>query len=110
VVDWIYRNLGGIAPAAPGYQRVTISPRPHEQLTSCRSSIASGYGEISLDWEIRDGNLVGQLTVPFGVEATFDLLGSANSSLIVDSASVERGHVLGAGTHTFLFNNPLISR
>ncbi|MEN9748379.1 MAG: hypothetical protein RLZZ603_1071 [Actinomycetota bacterium] len=110
VVDWIYRNLGGIAPAAPGYQRVTISPKPHELLTSCRSSIASGYGEISLDWEIRDGKLVGQLTVPFGVEATFDLLGSANSALIVDSASVERGHVLGAGTHTFLFNNPLISR
>jgi alpha-L-rhamnosidase len=110
VVDWIYRNIGGIVPTTPGYRRVSIAPRPQVALTSCRSAIETGYGRIALEWEIRDGNLVGELTVPFGVEATFDLLGSANSSLVVDSASVERGHVLGAGTHTFLFNNPLISR
>ena len=110
VVDWIYRNVGGIVPTAPGYQSVTIAPRPQEILTSCKSSIDTGYGLIALEWEIRDGNLVGELTVPFGVKATFDLAGSANSALIVNSASVERGHVLGAGTHTFLLNNPLISR
>lgn len=109
VVDWIYRNVGGITPTAPGYSKVTIAPRPHEQLTSSRTSIETGYGAIELDWEIRDGNLVGELTVPFGVEATFDLLGSANSALIVDAASVERGQIIGHGRHSFLLNNPLIS-
>ncbi|MEY4743421.1 MAG: hypothetical protein RIR34_760 [Actinomycetota bacterium] len=109
VVDWIYRNVGGIAPQAPAYEQILIAPRPHEKITSSDTSIDTGYGRISLNWEIRDSNLVGELTVPFGVTASFDLLGSANSALIVNSRSVEKGQTFGHGRYTFLLNNPLIA-
>ena len=110
VVDWIYRNVGGIAPAAPGYRKVTIAPRPQTILTSSNTSLQTGYGEISLAWRIVENSLVGELTVPFGVEATFDLLGSANSVLVVDLAAATKGQNFGHGKHTFTFNNPLISK
>ena len=109
VVDWIYRNVGGIAPQAAAYEQILIAPRPHEKITSSDTSIDTGYGRISLNWEIRDSNLVGELTVPFGVTASFDLLGSANSALIVNSRSVEKGQTFGHGRYTFLLNNPLIA-
>jgi alpha-L-rhamnosidase len=110
VVDWIYRNLGGITPTAPGYSEVVIAPRPHANLTSSKTSLQTGYGEIALEWEIRDGNLVGELDIPFGVTATFDLLGSANTALIVNAAAAEKGQIFGHGRHSFLLNNPLIAR
>jgi alpha-L-rhamnosidase len=109
VVDWIYRNVGGIAPTAPGYQKIRIAPRPHAKLTSSRTSIESGYGTIELEWELIDNRLDGKLTVPFGVAASFDILGSENSSLVVNAAAIDKGHQLGHGTHFFTLNNPLIA-
>jgi alpha-L-rhamnosidase len=109
VVDWIYRNVGGIAPTAPGYRNVVIAPRPHVNLTSSSSSQETGYGSIELEWQIRDGNLVGKLSVPFGVTAEFDLLGSANSALIVNAAAAEKGQKFGHGRYSFSLNNPLIA-
>ena len=110
VVDWIYRNLGGITPTAPGYSEVVIAPRPHANLTSSKTSLQTGYGEIALEWEIRDGNLVGEMDIPFGVTATFNVLGSANTALIVNAAAAEKGQIFGHGRHSFLLNNPLIAR
>lgn len=110
VVDWIYRNVGGLTPAAPGYQNVTIAPRPQTTLTSCTTSLETGYGELALAWRIVENNLVGELTIPFGVEATFDLQGSANSVLVVNMAAATKGQKFGHGKHTFTFNNPLISK
>jgi alpha-L-rhamnosidase len=109
VVDWIYRNVGGIAPSAPGYREVVIAPRPHSALTECKTEIATGYGIIALEWQIRDGNLVGKLAVPFGVTAEFDLLGSANSALIVNAAAADKGQKFGHGSYSFSLNNPLIA-
>jgi len=110
VVDWMYRNIGGISPEAPGYRKVSIAPRPHTHVTSCDTKLATGYGEIELNWEISDSNLVGQLTVPFGVEAKFDLRLSADSNLLVNGARVKKGQVFGHGTYKFTVNNPLIAR
>jgi alpha-L-rhamnosidase len=110
VVDWIYRNVGGIAPTSPGYRTVSIAPRPHAQLTATKTSIQSGYGPIELEWEIVDNRLDGKLEIPFGVEATFALLGSENSALVVNAAAIDKGQKLGHGTYIFTLNNPLIAR
>jgi alpha-L-rhamnosidase len=110
VVDWIYRNVCGIAPTSPGYQTVAIAPRPQVQLTSSKTTIQSGYGPIGLEWEIVDNRLDGKLEIPFGVEAVFDLLGSENSALVVNAVAIEKSHRLSHGTYIFTLNNPLISR
>jgi alpha-L-rhamnosidase len=71
VVDWIYRNVGGITAAEPGYRRVLLAPMPHEGLTSCATAIETGYGRVSLRWHI-DANtsqIIAEAEVPFGVTA-----------------------------------------
>ena len=76
VVDWIYRNVGGIAPTAPGYENVSIAPHPHPLITSCKSAIQTGYGRLAVDWHLVDGDIDGQLDIsleiPFGITATLD--------------------------------------
>ena len=76
VVDWIYRNVGGIAPTAPGYENVSIAPHPHPLITRCKSAIQTGYGRLAVDWHLVDGDIDGQLDIsleiPFGITATLD--------------------------------------
>ena len=33
VADWLHRRVAGLAPAAPGYRRVLVRPRPGGGLT-----------------------------------------------------------------------------
>jgi alpha-L-rhamnosidase len=70
VVDWIYRNVGGIAPLEPGYRRVLLAPVPTALLTDCETSIQTGYGELALKWHtLADGRTEATATIPFGVTA-----------------------------------------
>jgi alpha-L-rhamnosidase len=109
VVDWIYRNIGGIAPTAPGYRQTSIAPRPHVNLTASKAAIETGYGRIALEWSVVEGLLVGVLEVPFGVEATLDLPSTANSLLTVDDALSRVGESLIHGKYAFSLTNPKIS-
>jgi alpha-L-rhamnosidase len=76
VVDWIYRNIGGIAPTAPGYENVSIAPHPHPLITSSKAALQTGYGRIAVDWHLVDDEIDGpldiSLEIPFGVTATLD--------------------------------------
>jgi alpha-L-rhamnosidase len=56
VGDWMYRNIGGIDidPAAPGYRRARVAPRPGAGLTNARASLETAYGTLSTFWR-RDG-------------------------------------------------------
>jgi len=110
VVDWIYRNIGGIAPTAPGYRRASIAPRPHTNLTSSKVAFETGYGLISLDWSMVNGSLVGVLEVPFGVEATLDLPAKTGSILSVNSVVSPIGQRLSHGAYAFSLTDPEISK
>ncbi|MCO5967487.1 family 78 glycoside hydrolase catalytic domain [Actinoallomurus soli] len=69
VGDWMYQNIGGIAPAAPGYQRTIIRPRPGGSLTSASASYRSAYGDIATRWR-RSGNRFSlDVTVPVNTTA-----------------------------------------
>lgn len=109
VVDWIYRNLGGIAPIEPGYRKVEIAPKPHKALTSCASAIETGYGKVALNWNATEELLTGDLTVPFGVQAKLQLLGTAQSKLVVDGSETSSELLLGHGHHTFTLTKPRIT-
>jgi alpha-L-rhamnosidase len=87
VADWMHRVVGGIAPAAPGYRRVRIAPRPGGDLTWAETSVETRHGRIAVRWE-RDptGRLDVDLVVPGGVTAEIDLPGAPV-------------HEVGAGHH-----------
>jgi alpha-L-rhamnosidase len=74
VIDWIFRNIGGLAPTSPGYETVSVAPHPHQLITSSKAAIKTGYGRLAIDWHLVDGEIDGplelSLDIPFGVSAT----------------------------------------
>ena len=48
----MYRSLGGIAPASPGYATVTIAPKISKTLdpVSANASVATVRGVVSSSW------------------------------------------------------------
>lgn len=111
VVDWIYRNLGGLAPISdsPGYRRVAVAPRPPVGIDSASVSIESPFGLIALDWDVTsNGNLEGNLSVPFGVTAVIDLPTTANSKILINGSEVENRTELLSGSFAIVVSEPAL--
>ncbi|MFI6078600.1 family 78 glycoside hydrolase catalytic domain [Actinoplanes sp. NPDC051343] len=75
VADWMHRRVAGLAPAAPGYRRISVRPVPTGDLTHAAARHRTPYGEAAVRWERTDGSLRLQVTVPVGVTATVQLPG-----------------------------------
>ena len=75
VADWLHRTVAGLAPAAPGYRRIAIAPKPGGGLTNASARHRSPYGEAAVSWEAADGELVVRATVPVGAAAEVSLPG-----------------------------------
>lgn len=88
VADWMHRTIAGLAPAAPGYRKISIRPRPGGGLTHAKARHLTPYGPVEVAWEVRDGTLTVDAAVPTGASATVDLPGDETREV-------------GPGTHRF---------
>ena len=88
VADFLHRVVAGIAPAAPGYRRLTFRPRPGGGLTSASATLRTEQGTAAIEWHREAGLLHVQVTVPDGAAATVDLPGITPTEV-------------GAGVHTY---------
>jgi len=62
-----------VDPAAPGYRRARVAPRPGAGLTSARASLETAYGTLSTFWR-RDGQrFTLDVTVPPNTSAEVTL-------------------------------------
>lgn len=52
--SWMYRRLGGLRPAAPGYKRSVIQPQPIAGITAATCALETPYGKLSCAWECKD--------------------------------------------------------
>jgi alpha-L-rhamnosidase len=73
VGDFLYRQIGGLSPASPGYASLLIAPKPGGGLTSARAAYQTPYGDAVSDWSISGGTLTLRVTVPAGTSATVRL-------------------------------------
>ena len=75
VGDWMYQNVGGIDvdPAAPGYRRSRIAPRPGAGLTSASASLETAYGTLQSAWRVEGQRFVLEVTVPANTSAEVTL-------------------------------------
>jgi alpha-L-rhamnosidase len=74
VADWLHRTVAGLAPAAPGYRRLAVAPRPGPGITSASAAHETPYGRAAVSWELTDGTAFAlELTVPAGTTATVQL-------------------------------------
>ena len=55
VADWLHRTVAGLAPAAPGYRRLRVAPRPGPGITSAAATHETPYGTAAVSWTARTG-------------------------------------------------------
>jgi alpha-L-rhamnosidase len=71
--DWMYRVAAGIEIGGPGYKQIIIQPHPDKHLSFARASYESEYGKIVSGWEIKDGKVMLNITIPANTKAMFIL-------------------------------------
>lgn len=62
--NWMYQNIAGIQPAAPGYKKIMIKPTVGGKLTSAEGSYDSDYGIIRSKWKVEDNKFKLNVTIP----------------------------------------------
>ena len=73
VADWMHRTVAGLAPAAPGYRRIGVAPRPGGGLTHARAEHDTPYGHAAVAWTRQGSQFHLTVTVPPGTHAQVDL-------------------------------------
>lgn len=70
--DWMYRNMAGINsdPAAPGYKKINIVPKPGGGITSASGELNTPYGWVTSSWKIEGGLFKLDVQVPANTNAT----------------------------------------
>ncbi|WP_458782354.1 glycoside hydrolase family 78 protein [Arthrobacter sp. D3-16] len=96
VADWMHRTVAGLAPAEPGYKRITIAPKPGGDLTSASARHLTPFGEAAVSWRIVDGTVTLDVTVPDGTTADVVL------PLHPENLEAE----VGPGNHTWSYELP----
>ena len=86
VVDWMHRTIGGLSPLEPGYSRILLAPQPGGGLQWAETSLETPLGLASVRWELVDGRVELDATVPEGCEAVLRLPGADEE-------------IIGPGTH-----------
>ncbi|MCR2783547.1 MULTISPECIES: alpha-L-rhamnosidase [unclassified Microbacterium] len=94
VADWMHREIGGLAPLDPGYQRILVAPKVDAGIDWARTSLLTPHGRASVDWS-RDDDMVDiSITVPVGA-----------SAIMVWPNEPDR--TLGAGQHSLRVPAPI---
>lgn len=107
VDDWMYRRLGGLQIAEPGYRRSLIQPEFVPELEWVRASIDTPYGRLESSWRRRTDDAVElRVLVPANTEATIVLPHDAAevrmSSAVGSDELVDSGITVGSGESMFV--------
>jgi len=70
--NWLYQGLAGIQadPEAPGFKNVIIKPAVVGHVTWVKAHHDSPYGRIVSHWQIQDGTLRMEVTIPANATGT----------------------------------------
>ncbi|MET4677952.1 alpha-L-rhamnosidase [Luteibacter sp. ME-Dv--P-043b] len=86
VDDWLFGDVAGLRPLAPGWRRIGVRPALTAWLPHASASVMTPYGEASVAWRKEGGTLIVDVRVPVGAEAVVALPGRPDV-------------VLGSGRH-----------
>ncbi|MGN6743628.1 MAG: alpha-L-rhamnosidase-related protein, partial [Amnibacterium sp.] len=94
VADWMHRVVGGLAPAAPGYAKVLVAPRPGGGITEAETSLVTPHGRVSVAWRQDGDRMRVELELPERVEAIVRLPGEPERILrggshVLEAAAAE---------------------
>jgi len=74
IVEWMYRNMCGLKPGAPGFTKAEIKPEINRNFTYAKAEYKSAAGVYRSGWEITcSGKYVFEVSIPFGATASLTL-------------------------------------
>jgi alpha-L-rhamnosidase len=111
VIDWVYRNLAGLAPdlEQPGYRHVVFAPKPPTGISWARASVDTSFGEVAIDWRIDEGSLAAEIRLPFGTSGSFVAPTTEQSRIVVNGVDTAGPIRFGSGHHLVLVTQPHIA-
>jgi len=111
VIDWVYRNVAGLAPdrSRPGYRHVVFAPRPAVGIDHAEASVESPYGPVEIAWRLADASLSIELALPFGTTGTVDPLVTDASIVTVDGRASDAPTEVGPGRHVVVVMRPQVA-
>jgi alpha-L-rhamnosidase len=96
VCDWLHRVVGGLQRTEPGWRRFRAAPQPGGGLTSARAAHDTVLGRAEVSWRISDAEMLVEVTVPDGAEAT----------VVLPMHPADAVEQVGPGTHTWRYPLP----
>jgi alpha-L-rhamnosidase len=69
VGEWMFKTLGGIDFATPGYEQIVIRPIPGGRFTWAKTQHDSIRGRIATDWKLDKSDLTLKVEIPANVAA-----------------------------------------
>jgi alpha-L-rhamnosidase len=79
--DWLFGDVAGLRPLAPGWQRIEVRPALTAYLDHASASVSTPYGEASVAWRKVAGSIEVDVTIPVGTEAVVGLPGRPDVTL-----------------------------
>lgn len=64
IEKFLYNDVAGLAPAAPGWQRIRVKPALTHRMTSASARVRTVRGDAAVGWRAGDGVLRMDLEVP----------------------------------------------
>lgn len=93
LLTWLYEDMAGIAPAAPGFRTIRMRPAFPEGLSEVEASYRSPYGLIVSHWKKEGGRLIWDITVPGNASAEVYLPGQLPQIVGSGSYHFEMDHL-----------------
>ena len=117
--EWLYEEVAGIKPSAPGYRSINIKPSPGGGLRHARAIINSMYGRIESAWEFEGDRFTLHVEIPSNTSALVTLPGVtigkidgsaadplSNPGIMEITRSEENVLIqLGSGNYTFSYQS-----
>ncbi|HMI62802.1 MAG TPA: family 78 glycoside hydrolase catalytic domain [Puia sp.] len=69
LLTWMFQDLAGIAPAAPGFKKIRMKPVFPAGLDFAEASYQTPYGRVSSSWRRKGGAIIWDVVVPANVRA-----------------------------------------
>ncbi|MFD4636109.1 family 78 glycoside hydrolase catalytic domain [Lentzea sp. NPDC058436] len=99
VGDFLYRTVGGLSSASPGFRSLVIAPKPGGGLTSAKSSHRTPYGDALSEWTTSGGRLTLHTVVPTGTSAVVRVPAASAAAVTAPPGAVPLGY--GSGVASF---------
>ncbi len=82
VEKFLFRDVAGLTPASPGWERIRVRPRLVGQLSAAAAQVRTPRGEAAVSWRLEDGTLHLRVEVPATGSAEVWLPGTGEGSPI----------------------------